>query len=409
MGDVMYHVLHRRRIKTMAGACNVLEHNLRKMIMSASEEMIDVETIKVPDYLDLDSMQFNLMQGCLSREEFCIEYQKRLDNAKLERKVQRNASRVIETVISSSHTFCEDWKTNPESKKIVTQYLEEAIAWEKENKGNVAFLSAVIHFDESTVHAHLLELPLVPYIDKLTHEPKIKFSASEFFGGRGDLIKMHTDFHEKVGKKYGLERGQCGSRSSHKELKDYKNWEREQREFLQKKEASLTENERQVQEQQMRILEIESRLSKREQELKRKEFKVGFDGKVLQIKQNEFETVVAKANQDIPMIPEPPVSLSRNKLKSWVDSVQESVTKAFRGIKAAYESLVTKYNKAVTEIHQLRSANKQLYEENIQIKHDLLNKPIPEIQAHRDDVVKRNRELEKQRIESGRDGHGYSR
>jgi hypothetical protein len=392
----------------MAGACNVLEHNLRKKIFSTSYEITGTETIEVPDYLDADSMKFNTMQGCLSREEFCIEYQRKLDEAKLERKIQRNASRIIETVISSSHAFCEDWKTNPDSKATVKQYLEDAVRWEKARHGNFD-LSVSYHWDESSPHCHILSVPLVPYIDKLTHEQKIKFSASEFFGGKGDLIKMHTDFHEKVGKKYGLERGQCGSRASHKELKDYKNWEREQRELLLVKEASLIEKERQVQEYQLKVSENEIGLLTREKDLKKKEFKVGFDAKVLQIKQNEFETVVVKANQDIPQIPEPPISLNRNKVKAWVDSVQSSITNAFLGIKAAYESMVSKYNRAVTEMHQLRSANKQLYEENVQINHILLHSPITEIQAHRDAVAKREKKPETPHKKQGHDEHGYSR
>lgn len=405
MGDVMYQVLHRRRISTMAGASLVLEHNLRSNIF---QESVDIETVEVPDYLDADSMKYNTYEGCLSREAFCLEYQKKVDDAKLARKIQRNASRIIETVISSSHSFCEDWKTNPDSYETMKKYLDDAIAWEKARHGDVV-LSITTHWDETTVHAHMLSIPLVPYFDKTTHESRMKFSASEFFGNRKDLIEMHTDFHEQVGKKYGLERGQSGSRATHKELRDYKSWEQEQREQLEEKEDALSERERQNDEREKSNDETAQALVEREQIVQKQASKVDRDAQVLKVKLKEFETVIAKSNQSIPVIPEPPISLSRNKLKVWVDSVQENVTKAFRGIKAAYESLVSKYNKAVAEIHQLRSANKQLYEENVQIRHELLNKPIAEIQAHRDAVRERMRDREKQEQDRGPEKHGHAR
>ena len=409
MGNVMYHVLHRRRILTMAGACNVLEHNLRSKIIPDTEELVDMEAIEVPAYRDADSMKYNTYEGSLSREAFCLEYQKKVDDAKLARKIQRNASRIIETVISSSHSFCEDWKTNPDSYETMKKYLDDAIAWEKARHGDVALLSITTHWDETTVHAHMLSIPLVPFIDKTTHDTRMKFSASEFFGNKKALREMHTDFHEQVGMKYGLERGQSGSRATHKELRDYKSWEQEQREQLKEKEDALIERERQNNEREKSNDENAQALVEREQVVQKQASKVDRDTQVLKIKLKEFETVIAKSNQSIPVIPEPPISLSRNKLKAWVDSVQENVTKAFRGIKAAYESLVSKYNKAVAEIHQLRSANTQLYEENVQIRHELLNKPIAEIQAHRDAVRERIRDREKKEQDRGPEKHGHAR
>lgn len=408
MGDVMYHVLHRRRVTTMAGACNILDHNLRIKYVSNSVDTMEAEQKKLPDYLDAESMQFNVMQGCLSRDDFCAEYQKRLDNARLKRKIQRNASRVIETVISSSHAFCEDWKENPESRATIMKYLEEAVAWEFRKHGDVA-LSVTFHCDESTPHVHLLSVPLVSYLDKTTNDVRLKFSSSEFFGSRGDLIRMHSEFHDEVGKKYGLERGEFGSRSSHRELKDYKNWEREQRELLKAKDDSLVNRERQNHEQQRKIAEIEKGLQQREQEVKKQSLKLNSDVRALQSKQNEFETIVIKSNQDIPTIPEPPFALSRSKIKAWVDSVQENVAKAFRSLKAAYETLVVKYNKAVSEIQQLRSANKQLHDEYQKIKDDLLKKPFSEIQAQRDFVFSKNEQSKTKHADEGREDHGRSR
>jgi hypothetical protein len=358
-----------------------------------SEENVVEESSSIPAYIDQEAMKFNKMQGCLSTEEFCREYQRLIDEAKLERKIQKNASRVIETVISSSHSFCEDWKTNEESRLKVQRYLEDAVNWERERRGNVV-LSVTVHYDELTPHVHVLSVPLVSYLDKTTNERKMKFSASEFFGSKGDLIKMHTDFHEQIGKKFGLERGQYGSRATHKELKDYKAWEREQREMLKKRELDLAKTENASKEQQQHNEKVIKALSEREDELLKREYKVGFDAKVLDIKKKEFTKMAARANQGIPRIPVPPLTLNLAKITKWVDSVQEHVTSAFQGLKAAYESLNHMYNKAVKEIQMLRTANKQLHEENVRITHDLLNKPYADIQAHRDAVAAQKKEQE---------------
>ncbi len=408
MSDVMYHVIHNRRIMTIAGACLVLIHNLRLKFSFGSQEHAVEEVGNIPVYIDPESMKYNKMYGCLSTEEFCLEYQRLIEQAKLERKIQKNASRVIEMVISASHSFCADWKTNDASREKVLRYLEDAVKWERERHGNVQ-LSVTYHMDELTPHCHILSVPLVPYFDKTTNEPKMKFSASEFFGSKGDLIKMHTDFHENVGKKYGLERGQYGSRASHKELKDYKSWEREQRDMLMKRELALDKTETATNEQQQHNAAVIKALSERENELLKREYKVGFDSKVLELRKKEFAKMAERTNQDIPRIPVPPITLNKVKINKWVNSVQEHVTKTFQAIKAAYESMGVMYNKAITEVQKLRTVNKQLQDENVKMKFIILNIPLAEIQAQREAYAAKTKEQKRQSVEPDEKDQGRSR
>jgi len=362
----------------------------------------------IPDYINEDCMQFNTYEGSLSRNDFCMDYQMKIEQAMLSRKIQRNASRIVETLISSSHSFCENWLANPEEREIMKQYLLDAVAWDQKQHGNVA-LSIVSHWDESTPHVHILSIPLVGYTDTKTNEQKVKFSSSEFFGGKGDLISMHDSFHEIVGSKYGLARGQTGSRASHKELRDYKSWEKEQRAIIDEKVKSIEDESSVINVRYESIIKKEKELSVSEFELKKREGKLRFDENVVKFKRDEFDRIVANSNQGAPIIPEPPASLNRSKLKTWVGSVQENVTNAFRAIKAAYESLSNKYKHAVTEIRMLQSANKKLYEENLQVKNDLLNKPLQEIQDHRE----RQRAIKKggdtPRKDNGRNDQGKAR
>lgn len=59
-------------------------------------------------------------------------------------------------------------------------------------------MSALIHYDETTPHLHILSVPL-------TQDGRL--SAREIVGNRANLSRMQTEFFEQVGKEYGLERG----------------------------------------------------------------------------------------------------------------------------------------------------------------------------------------------------------
>jgi len=78
--------------------------------------------------------------------------------------------------------------------------------FEKEN-----IISAVVHNDETTPHLHLNLIPIV----------RNKLSAKQLFT-RASLLELQTDFHEKVGKKWGLERGKEGSQAKHIDTAEFK-------------------------------------------------------------------------------------------------------------------------------------------------------------------------------------------
>lgn len=399
MSNGMYQVLHRRRIVTIAGACNVLAHNLRLGMRGSESSVIneDVAEIAIPDYMNREYMGLNTYLGSQTTSDFCINYQKKIDDAKLMRKPQRNASKIVETVFSSSHSFCEDWKINPEAKKIMEQYLNDGVEWELKLRGDVT-LSVVIHWDESTPHIHVLSLPLVEYKEENSNEIKLKFSSSEFFGNIGDLKKLHTDYHTGVSKKYGLERGVSGSRASHKELRDYKSWEKEQRYKFAEKEIFL---EKEIlksklstdknKEHEAALINREVTIVAREKELKQREWKASYSEHVVDAKQDMFDRSVVRVNQNIPSIPKPPATLNQKKIQSWVDVVQDAVTKAFKQLNTAYETLLKKYQQSILEVTGLRKWNKELKNENAIIKNELLNKPFEDIKVYREQYFQQSK------------------
>ena len=80
-----------------------------------------------------------------------------------------------------------------------------------ERYGRENIISAVVHLDETTPHMHLNLIPITE--DRL--------SAKRLFT-RKSLRELQTDFWEKVGKKWNLERGKPGSQVTHKSVAEYK-------------------------------------------------------------------------------------------------------------------------------------------------------------------------------------------
>ena len=77
--------------------------------------------------------------------------------------------------------------------------------------GRKNIISAVVHNDETTPHLHL---NLIPVKDG-------RLCAKDLLN-RNELSELQTDFHEKVGKRWGLQRGKEGSTASHLSTAEFK-------------------------------------------------------------------------------------------------------------------------------------------------------------------------------------------
>lgn len=73
-----------------------------------------------------------------------------------------------------------------------------------ERYGEENIISAVVHMDETNPHMHL---NLIPVLDG-------RLCSKQLFD-RKALRELQTDFHEKVGKKWKLQRGKIGSKAEH--------------------------------------------------------------------------------------------------------------------------------------------------------------------------------------------------
>ena len=125
---------------------------------------------------------------------------------KLPEKKRKNGVLCIEYLITASPDW-EGWGTDKQA-----QYLNDARSWLEQRHGvdNVAMVG--IQLDESTPH-------IVAYV--VPKDPKGKMNARYWLGGADKLTAMQTDFADKVGAKYGLERGVEGSQAKHQDVKRF--------------------------------------------------------------------------------------------------------------------------------------------------------------------------------------------
>lgn len=93
-----------------------------------------------------------------------------------------------------------------------TRFFEKATEFFQERYGEENVLNGTIHFDEYTPHMHL---GLVP----VTADGRL--SAKEIFTPL-ELKQLQTEFAEKVGARFALERGKEGSEATHLDELSYK-------------------------------------------------------------------------------------------------------------------------------------------------------------------------------------------
>lgn len=115
-------------------------------------------------------------------------------------------------------------------------YFDAAKKWLKDKHGAANVLCTVIHHDEKTPHMTAYVVPVVEVaagtrkrsvnagggerkLIEVATEATSKLSAKTFFDGSEKLAALQTDFHQKVGSAFGLERGVEGSKAKHQDVK----------------------------------------------------------------------------------------------------------------------------------------------------------------------------------------------
>ncbi|WP_426167448.1 plasmid recombination protein [Pseudoduganella sp. R-34] len=151
-----------------------MRHNLRELYRDLPWA--------VPDGIDLSRSNRNrVLVGPGSAAEVSALADAWIKSAGV--KVRKNASMAVEIVFSLPRNMLIDFE----------QYFRCSTEW-VESYFAAPVLSSVMHDDQQHPHAHVLLLPL----------KNGKLMGSALLGDRRATTAMQADFHEKVGKKFGM-------------------------------------------------------------------------------------------------------------------------------------------------------------------------------------------------------------
>lgn len=106
-------------------------------------------------------------------------------------KPRSNSVLALDTLYTASSEFFQG-KTNEENDK----FFRDCLKFHERHFGHI--ISAVVHYDETTPHLHVISVPL-------TQDGRL--SARDVIGNKAKMSKTQDAFFEQVGKSYGLARG----------------------------------------------------------------------------------------------------------------------------------------------------------------------------------------------------------
>lgn len=180
------------------------------------------------------------------------DIQKEIDTAGA--KARANSVVALDTVYTASAQFFQG-KTNEQ----INNYFADCLQFHQQKYGHT--ISAVIHYDETTPHMHVLSVPL-------TKDGRL--SARDVVGNKVQMSRAQTEFFEEVGREYGLERGvhrDCAEKRAHITAQEHRLRETEQR--LQEQQQKLQEQQQQIQHETQRLERLQSRANDEYKRLKR--------------------------------------------------------------------------------------------------------------------------------------------
>lgn len=106
-------------------------------------------------------------------------------------KARSNSVMALDTIYTASPQFFQE-RTNAEN----DQFFQDCLKFHNEHFGHI--VSAVVHYDETTPHLHVISVPL-------TKDGRL--SARDVIGNKAKMTKTQDQFFEQVGRGYGLARG----------------------------------------------------------------------------------------------------------------------------------------------------------------------------------------------------------
>ena len=172
-------ILRIKKHKNLGSVYHVARHHTRESVCKTA---------------DPARLHLNKSNGPATARGVVDAIQARIDDAqtRAKRKFRTDSVKCVEFMITASPDW---WKTA--SPKARAGYLNDAAKWLRGKFGAINVIGLYAHQDEHSPHLHALCVPLAGDV----------LNAKHYLGGAKKLSELQTEFAEKVGKPYGLERG----------------------------------------------------------------------------------------------------------------------------------------------------------------------------------------------------------
>jgi Plasmid recombination enzyme len=124
--------------------------------------------------------------------------------------IRKNAVLSIEYLLTASPEFFAEGSKNERDERL-KKWCEAQIEFVKKEHGEKNIACMYLHLDEKTPHIEVFVVPI---------DPKGKLNCKYFLGARNALSILQTKYATHNAK-FGLKRGQTGSRATHQEVKKF--------------------------------------------------------------------------------------------------------------------------------------------------------------------------------------------
>lgn len=157
---------------------------------------------------DIDQEKSNLNKEYIEHGSYRAEVNERIERFReSSRKIRKDAVVLAESVATASPEFFEG-----KSREEVMAYFDDVFEFCKSEFGEQNLVHFTVHMDETTPHAHFGFTPIKDGT----------LSWKNYFDGRDALRGFQNRYWERVGKQWGLERGETGSGRTHKTTQEMK-------------------------------------------------------------------------------------------------------------------------------------------------------------------------------------------
>lgn len=157
---------------------------------------------------DIDYGKSNLNKEYIEHGSYRAEVNERIERFReSSRKIRKDAVVLAEGVATASPEFFDG-----KSREEVMAYFDDVFEFCKSEFGEQNLVHFTVHMDETTPHAHFGFTPIKDGT----------LSWKNYFDGRDALRGFQNRYWERVGKQWGLERGETGSGRTHKTTQEMK-------------------------------------------------------------------------------------------------------------------------------------------------------------------------------------------